>query len=915
VTTPNQPAEVFIRTKLTRPALLPGLVERPHLLDRLDETFDQRVMLLSAAAGFGKTTLVAQWVEQRGVPAAWLALDVLDSDPERFIRYLVAAVEGTSARRLPETSATLDASETPPFDYLRELLAAELAAGDEPLVIVLEDYHVVESDAVHRLVERVVSALPSSVHLVVLTRRDPPWPLARWRALGWVTELRSHALRFSLEEAHRFFASDKPVLLSASTVETLQARVEGWIAGLRLLKLSLRDVEHPDERARSFSGDDRLVADYLIGEVVSVQPPEVREFLAVTAALPRFSASLCDHLLAEDGSRPPAHETLAKLEQDNVFLVRLSADGQWYRYHHLFQDLLLHHLRNLAGPNGRAAISRRAAEWFAREGLIEEALCHWIETGEIDTAADFLGANLSAVVEAGPSRKTLLRLLKLFPAGAEHGRLPLLAAHGWLKAWRWDVPGITALLDEADELRRGSAEGAQQGRTDVGAFFEALRSGILFWSGDADGCVQHVSRAFGDVRPGRLRQPRVMAAQFKALGLTLTGRRDEALGLLEDAVSARNLADGRPAGELLLTQGIIHLHAGDIDGADMAARRIMALREGAPVPDCWKAWAHYLFGAAAYERNLLEEADDAFRRVLAARYRVDSRLYQEALVGVCLVALARGDEAAAADHGAETRDWALETGDRLSLRISESLDARLRWATGKIPTFATRPPEGSDFVFPFLEVPTVNCAEGLLRHPSPQVRTGALPLIERALEQATIHYSVRQAIALALLRAEALWQRGEQDGALAEVAAAVRRAEPLGLIRTFVDRGAGLRGLLESLGRREGRDAYLGKLLSASEESGSSVDPSFGGRARSSSAAQSGDTATSAVWPALSNRELDVLELLAERLSNKEIASRLNVSPETVKKHTIKLYEKLQVHGRRQAVAKAVGERPLVRRA
>ena len=361
---------------------------------------------MSAPPGFGKTTAVAQWLDRRSPPSAWLSVDTLDGDAERFVRYLVAAIEAATTHRLPEAAALLAARERPPVNHRLEVLVSEMARLDEPLLLVLEDFHETRAQEVQQLVERLVATMPDSLHLLVLTRRDPPWPLGSWRARGWLGELRARDLRFSVAEARSFFRAGRPLPLSDPTVERLHERAEGWIAGLRLMKLSLRDAEDPEARAREYSGPDRIVVDYPVDEVLAMQPPEVREFLASTAPLPRFCAALCDHVLGDRPSAPAARELLGRLEQDNLFLVPFGTDGKWYRYQHLFRDLLLDHLPELASADHRARVARRAGEWFAREGG-EEALQLWIEAGELDSAADLVGENLKAVIDQDLSRHVL----------------------------------------------------------------------------------------------------------------------------------------------------------------------------------------------------------------------------------------------------------------------------------------------------------------------------------------------------------------------------------------------------------------------------------------------------------------------------------------------------------------------------
>jgi len=893
----RRPDRVLIRTKFSSPPSRPEFVERRRLLERLDQAVEQhRITLVSAPPGFGKTTLTAQWLARQRVPVAWLALDKGDSDPERFVRYLVAAVEDGTPHRLPE-SAALVAARTPyPFDYQGEVLVSELAALESRLILVLDDYHTVESTEVHSLVERLVPVMPPSMHLLVLSRVDPPWPLGHWRAQGWLGDLRARDLRFSLEEARRFFAEERGAVLSSGTIEKLHSRTEGWIAALRLVQLSLRASPRPEEQARALSGTDHLVADYLMAEVLAVQPPEIRRFLAVTATLPRFSAPLCDHLLAGRGE-PPARETLARVQHLNLFLVPLDAEGDWYRYHQLFQDLLLRHLPDLARPERRAEIDRAAAQWFAREGFVEEALGHLINAGAIETAAELLGVNVRAVLDADMTRQVLQRWLSLFPAGAERGRLPLLVAHTYLRMTKWDLRGMGELIDEASQLLRTpapqpSASEAVRFDADV----DALAAFVHYWAGDPTGAVEAGSRALRALPPRRGGMARWLAIRYMAGGLAVTGRTREALALLE-----RGIEDASATGEpgiafLLLTQAVTQWYAVELSAVALTARKMLALHDAMPIEHYHLGHAHHMLGLVAYAQNRLAAAATAFGEVVAMRYQVNTRTYQDALIGLCLIARATGDAARVASYATEVRAPALQAGDPVSLTIADWFDLRLTFDVGDGPVPVSAPPAAADFMSFWLEVPSVTYAEALLHHPSPAVRESALSVIERSLETVNAHHNLFQSIVFSVLRAQALADGGADTEALDALADTVRRAEPPGLVRAFVDRGPRLTRLLEALATRDGRRGFLGVLLAASERGATAH-------------AVGGEAVPLAQGTQLSNRELDVLELLSQRLSNKEIAERLHVSSETVKKHTRNLYQKLDVHGRREAVAKGVAER------
>jgi len=881
---------LLIRSKLERPPLPGRLVPRPRLLERLHAASAAGVTLIVAPAGYGKTTVALQWLDTFAGEVAWLSLDRADRDRDRFARYLVAALGETSGAGFDACRALLEAHARPPWSYFGETLVAELEGLSEPTVLVLEDYHLIDAPEVHDLVELMVHRSPPSLHIAVMTRVDPPWPLARWRTQGWLNELRARDLRFSIEETGEFFASTAGLTLSRATVESLHRRTEGWIAGLRLAQLSLADSRDPDRDGRELSGTDRQIADYLVDEVLAAQPSEVLEFLAASALMERFSAPLMAHLLADRADAENVRRILSLLERNNLFLVPLDTDRQWYRWHHLFRDLLLGHMRHLVSPDFRGRVNREAGAWFAREGLVEEALDHWIPAGELDAAAELVGVHLHRAIGEDMSRQVLRRWLDAFPPGAEHGRVPLLVAHGYVCITSWDLPRLEKLLQDAERLLSdGEAPPTQGAGGGYRADVAAQKAFLHYWLDNPTQALESASRALRLLGPRGGGLARQHAVLYTAAALGVGGRRAEGVRLLERAAAEGQAAEKGRIGIYLMGAAFLHLYAADMEATRTFAQRMLATHETLPMPDFVLTHAHYLLGAVAYEHDELEEAAAELGQVARMRYRTGSRLCQDAMIGLALVARARGDAEAEACHVADARAFALEVGDPVSLLIADSLEARLA-SSSEAALAAMSAPSPRDVMSPWFEVPSQTYAELLLRDPSPETRESALPFVEEALAQAEAHHNVRQAIPFSLLKAEALAGLGRTEEALDLLAATVRRARPLGLVRTFVDRGTRIKELLDELARRSEPDVYVQTLRAASgsiQQSSTTLGPS----------------------DVLTYRELETLELLAWRMTNKEIAARLSVSSAAVKKRLDSIYAKLGVHDRRAAVAVAVSRR------
>ena len=873
---------VLVGTKLHLPTPPPDSVERHALLERVVQPAGSRVSLVCAAAGFGKTTLAAQWAARAQARCAWLSLDPHDGDPLRFARYLVASLRGALGGCMERSQGLIDAAASAPWPYLVEVMAADAALLEHPVLVVLDDYHLVASEPVDLLVARLVECLPPPVHLVVLSRSEPAWPLAQWRARGWLREFRDADLRFSLDETRSFFASQSGPDLRPKTIESLQQRTEGWIAGLRLAALSLAGAERPDERVLGYEGLDFRISEYLLHEVLGDQLPDVRELMGVAALLGEFCAPLCEHVLREPGRRLDVESTLAALASHNRFLVPLDAERRWYRFHHLFRDFLRERAHELVSPDVRRRLHDRAGQWNAEHGRVESALRHWIAAGEIDRAADLLGENIEPAIRADPSRRTLAGWLDQFPPGAERGRLPLLVAHGHLRNARFDVAGIAELLAEVDRLPsvRGSPFEAN---------VEGLRAFVAYWTGAGERALEHARRALA-ARPPMDSIAYVLGNMYAAGGLNSTGRRNEALRLLDRAYADVARAKQDPS-HLLVTRGGILLYANELDEARRTMLALVARARRSRMPPFWPAFAHDYLGTVAYERNELDEAQGWFERIARQRYLVNNRMFQGAMVGLALLANAKGDPAALDAALAASREWALEAGDPLSLRIADSLELRLRPVAQESPAASGPPPPPIDHNAFWLEVPTVTWAERLLADDPGRAGDRALPYVDAAIERMRRNGNQRQATALALVRAMALDAAGRRETGLEQLEQVLREAEPRRLVRTFLDRGPRLKALLDALAARGGRDAYRDRLRDAFVQGDASLAPGAHG--------------TAPCARALSYRELDVLRLLSQHMSNKQIAARLSVSPEAIKKRAASIYRKLGVGSRGAAVAVA----------
>jgi LuxR family maltose regulon positive regulatory protein len=665
----------LLETKLRPPDPRSGLVPRPELIERLERAAERPLTLLSAPAGWGKTTLVGEWLSGRGQTAAWVALDAADNDPARFWRYVAEALRRAGAP-VPEQAVGALAGEGDTREAGLSALINAAADLPERTVLALDDYHLITAPAVHESFAFLCRRAPETLRVVITTRSDPPLGLARLRARGDLSELRAADLRFSDAEAGALLSGAAGLALGGDEVARLRQRTEGWAAGLYLAGLSLRGRDDAASFIADFAGDDRLVVDYLAAEVLEGQSDERRRFLLRTSILGRLTGPLCDAVAGTTGSA----RTLAELERSNLFLVPLDNRREWYRYHHLFGELLQHELA-LTAPDELVELHRRAADWHVAEGSIDEAVRHAAAAGDTARAADLIAAGWSEHLRSGFTATTQ-RWLALLPDEVVRADPRLCLAEAWTAINLGRPAEAAAWIDAAE------AAGASAPRPDdpdeIAASHAAARSLERLLTGDAPAAV-----AMGRHALDLARDPESWwrAAALLALGIALHARdeMDEAHQVLEEAVDAgRRSGAWAPALVALCHLAEQDVARGDLESAERRAREALEHAEQerhAEYPHA--AGAHTGLAQVHAARGELDEAQRQADRgaELARRGRAPTEIaYSVVVQGE--VALARDDlelaRACARDARARL-DTAPSPGVHLTARLL-SLEEALRAA-------------------------------------------------------------------------------------------------------------------------------------------------------------------------------------------------------------------------------------------
>jgi LuxR family maltose regulon positive regulatory protein len=476
------------------------------LYDRLDEGGHQRLTLVSAPAGYGKSTLVSHWLETREGSGAWLSLDETDGDIRVFLRYVVAAVETVFPEACAETRAQLEAEGLAPLPVLAGYLSNDLEDLEESLVLVLDDYHRISEPAVHELLNHLLKHSPGSLQLVVISRHDPPFSLGALRAHNNVTEIRMQDLKFALAETAAFLEQESGHTVSSTALARLQESTEGWVTGLRLAALALKHRSDADAFLRGFSCDVRTVQDYLMEEILAQQLPAAQDCLCQTSILNRFCAPLCSAVCmgeCNEGEQPLCGINFIRfLENEGMLCVTLDEQGEWYRYHHLFQELLQRQLKARHTPDEIAGLHRRAASWFEAQGMLEEALQHLVQADGPAEAGRLIVRHRNDILN-GEQWNRLDQWLKQLPAELTEDDPELLM----LKAWRLQNQGrhveVFPVLDRIEELMSSAPSGSAASERLRGSL-NVLRGYQYYNKGQADLALKCVEQALIQLRPADL---------------------------------------------------------------------------------------------------------------------------------------------------------------------------------------------------------------------------------------------------------------------------------------------------------------------------------------------------------------------------------------------------------------------------
>jgi LuxR family maltose regulon positive regulatory protein len=884
----------LLNTKLYIPPIRSGLVARPRLVERLESNIDCKLTLVSAPAGFGKTTLLSEWIHEQKRSAAWISLDKGDNDLTRFLAYFISAFRDIEGMMLEESLAMIESPQLPSMEVLLTPLINSATESRTQFALILDDYHLITNTQVHDVVRFILDNIPPNMHLVLSSRADPPWPLSRMRALGEMAEIRANDLRFTPEEVTTFLNDVMGFDLSPADIKLLESRTEGWIAGLQMAAISMQGRKDLSGFIKALSGSHRFIMDYLVEEVIDKQSREIQEFLLKTSILGRMNGPLCDFVTG--GSH--CQETLDYLEQANLFLIHLDEERSWYRYHHLFSGLLRSYQEQYR-PGRAPELHLKASMWYEGQGLIADAVEHALAAGDLERVVSLVEGNAIAMMDHG-QLGTLRGWLDAIPDEIVLSRPWLCLAQAWIHVYSGQLHMVEPLLLDAEKGLENIED--KKAITHIKGHMAAIRAYHAELYGDFDNAIAFATEAQHFLPREDLRT-RCFTLMKLSSTLRLTGKFNEATQAFKEAILvSQEIGDSHIAihvrcdlAGLLFMQGRLReIDRVCLEALDIAKQHFV--RSG-----WWMPITGYVYAKMCqlyYERNELDNALQAAEKGIdlcrtggLPEYLADCYVFQ----AITYQAMGNGEEAIEAIREAKMiaknlSPWYKE--------IVEPYEALIQMSQGDLES-ARRLVDERDFIRKDeygIEFYTNKIMQAQIQVKQCEDCPSELNEVHKLLVELREIAESREAnsFILKILALQSLteWMMGEREEALQCLRQAIMLAEPEGYVRPFINLGPQMADVLHYAVSKGICSRYSTMLLEAL-----AAEPSVD--------ATQVATSRAALEEPLSERELQVLKLLNSDLSTPEIAQELVVAVSTVRSHVKNIYSKLDVHSRIEAIDRA----------
>ncbi len=908
--------DTILRTKLKVPPLRPNLVPRPKLIKQLNLSLHQghKLTLISAPAGFGKTTLICEWVAGSEHPCAWISLDTGDGEIARFLTYLIAALQTMNLsggygekRKIGESALAMLQSPLPlPADSILTVILNDIAVEVDEIILVLDDYYLVDSPDVDQALTFLLEHMPTQMHLVIVTREDPSLPLARLRARGQLVELRASDLRFTTVDTAQFLNRVMGLNLSANEISALDDRTEGWIAGLQLAALSLQGRQDSSDMVNSFTGSHRFVLDYLVEEVLEQQSADVYRFLLQSAALNRLTGPLCDALTGDNNGQ----EMLDQLERANLFIAPLDDERQWYRYHHLFVDLLRQRQRQ-ANPEQVPIMHRRASHWYGQSGFFAEAVEHAFLAKDFELASTQIGLVADALWVSGESAH-FQRWLNALPHVLLTANPKLCIYYAWNLLAMGNRDAAAAALQACEEALEKNFSLPQRGPSQdqdqpLPLTVETARGRIAttkafmsFYRGDIAGILDHAREALS-ILPEQELAWRSTATHILGDAFDFQGNMVDAYQYRLEAIGPRRQAANSFVFLIAnMKLAIILRKRGELGQVlEICEAQYHFATESGMSQTVVAGWLLSIWGEVLAEMNDLDLAISLAKKGVEITERGgDLAMLAWSYLCSIRVHFSNGDLKGAQELISKLANRAVRYDfPPLFLNQNSAWQARIWLQQGEHEQVALylheRAVHSQDELTYLREAEHIALARFLIDQNRSEE---ALELLRRLHKASEAGGRRSRMIEILLLKALAMRDKGDAKGAQLPLSDALLLAEPGGFVRIFMDEGPRVAQMISTAASRDLLPEYSKKLRSAFlAERQPRLDQPRRGPVKNSHD----------LIEHLSERELEVLDLVAQGLSNREIATRLYLALNTVKGHNRNIYGKLGVQRRTEAVARA----------
>jgi LuxR family maltose regulon positive regulatory protein len=862
------------------------------LLEQLDKHHSRPLTIVAAPAGYGKSVLISSWLKAGDYPGAWVSLDKNDNNLRLFMVYFLAAVNRLFPDAGKNTWSLLNADHLPPVSILAHTLIDELERIEQPFILVLDDYYFIQETSIHDLLTEILSHPLQSMHLVVVTRHDPPLPLFRYRATGQMTEIGTRDLCFSISETKAFLENFPAISVDDTMVAALNKKTEGWVTGLLLGVLAMEHRGNLDAKFLEPQVDAQYVMEYLFNEVFSQQPPEVARYLLGTSILDRFCGPLCEAVCAP-GAEPSTCEIggwefIDWLKKENLFLISLDAENRWFRFHHLFQKLLFNLLSRRFSSEDISSLHAQASAWFAENGLVDEAFRHALAAGDVNGAAQLIEQNRQAELNA--DRWYVLEdWLSMLPDTVIQQRPVLLLAQVWIHYYNHNHPLIEPILDMIESLLDNQPD--EQPLYGEISLFKGIPCLFL---GNGAVSLKYMEEALERI-PSTNHMIRGVAEIYFALAGQMQGQKERVVHVLSDLLHHQPLHDLRKV-HVLVGLVCVNIVSGDLTVAATLNQQLRSLVNRVNSA-AFIAWSLYFQGLIHFCRNELDMAILYLGQAAEVFYTTLRRGKIDCLAGLALAYQAGQQRDKAAATMERLFEYKHSLSDPALWEIVDSCTVRLSLMKAE-PPFAPHVPginktsNGEGLLF-WLEIPRITYCRVLLAEGSDAGLQEAEKKLRECLRLCQDQHNPFQMIGIMVLLALTLQKQGRTDEALAVLEEVVQLARPGGFIRPFVELGPPMEDLLKQLAEKNIAVDYIGQLLAAFSPApyplSSTAPPLY----------------DHLMYDHLTKRELQVLDMVMLLLTNKEIGAKLSIAPGTVKTHLKNIYRKLDVNTRRQAILKA----------